>query len=45
MRNLVNQTYRVDMETTKTKATAGPSTAQVAKNATCFAQDDNFLGV
>jgi hypothetical protein len=31
--------------TTKTRATAGPSTAQVAKGATCFAQDDSSVGV
>jgi hypothetical protein len=27
----------------KTKATADPSTAQAAKNATCFAQDDRVI--
>jgi hypothetical protein len=29
--------------TTKTKATAGPSTPQFAKYANCFAQDDTFI--
>jgi hypothetical protein len=28
----------------KVTATAGPSTAQLAKCASCFAQDDNFSG-
>ena len=26
-----------------TDENAGPSTAQVAKSATCFAQDDNYI--
>jgi hypothetical protein len=29
--------------TAKARATAGPSTAQVAKGATCFAQDDSMF--
>jgi len=43
MRNLLSRTYRVDIETTKTKAATGPSTALVAKSATCFAQDENYI--
>jgi hypothetical protein len=30
-------------ETKRTRATAGPSTLQVAKSATCFAQDDSIF--
>jgi hypothetical protein len=43
MRNLVSQKYRADMETTRTKATAGPSTPFVAKSAPNSAQDDIFI--